>query len=97
MKITMLLTVLFITGLTYAQDYKRHASGTFGILNRKVRVQYEMPLKSRASCGMNMNYYLEGFKGPVFEPFIRTYGKKGGNAEGFFGQAKLIYGNLSTL
>ena len=96
-KITMLLTALFITGLTYAQDFKGHASGTFGILNGKVRVQYEMPLKSRASYGMNMNYYLVNWTGPVFEPFIRIYGKKDGNAEGFFGQAKLIYGNLSTL
>ncbi len=93
----MLFTALFITGLSYAQDFKGHASGTFGILNGKVRVQYEMPLESRASYGMNMNYYLVNWTGPVFEPFIRIYGKKDGNAEGFLGQAKLIYGNLSTL
>ena len=96
-KITMLLTALFITGLTYAQDFKGHASGTFGLLYGQVRVQYEMPLKSSASYGINMNYYLVNWTGPVFEPFIRIYGKKDGNAKGFFGQAKLIYGNLSTL
>ncbi|MDB4089612.1 hypothetical protein N9544_08340 [Flavobacteriales bacterium] len=96
-KITMLFTALLFTTFTYAQDFKGHASGTFGILNGKVRVQYEMPLKDRASFGMNMNYYLVNWTGPIFEPFIRIYGKKDGNAEGFFGQAKLIYGNLSTL
>jgi hypothetical protein len=95
-KITMLLTALFSTGLSYAQSFKGHASGTFGIVNQKVRVQYEIPIKSSASYGINMNYYLANWKGPVFEPFIRTYRKKDGNTEGFFGQAKLIYGNLST-
>jgi hypothetical protein len=44
-----------------------------------------------------MNYYLVNWTGPVFEPFIRVYGKKNGNAEGFFFQTKAIYGNLSTL
>jgi hypothetical protein len=96
-KVTLLFAALLLTTLTYAQDFKGHASGTFGILNGKVRVQYELPLKDRASFGMNMNYYLVNWTGPVFEPFIRIYGKKDGNAEGFFGQAKLIYGNLSTL
>jgi hypothetical protein len=97
MKITIFLTALFMTGLTYAQNFKGHASGTFGILNAKIRAQYEMPLKDRASFGINMNYYLVNWTGPVLEPFIRLYGKRDGNAEGFFGQVKLIYGNLSTL
>jgi hypothetical protein len=96
-KITMLFTALFFTTLTFAQDFEGHASGTFGILNGKVRVQYEMPLEDRASFGLNMNYYLVNWTGPVFEPFMRIYGKKDGNGEGFFGQAKLIYGNLSTI
>ncbi len=92
-----ILGALLISGLTYAQNFKGHASGSFGILNPKVRAQYEIPLKSRASYGMNMNYYLVNWTGPIFEPFIRIYGKKDGNAEGFFSQAKLIYGNLSTV
>jgi len=96
-KSTMFLIVLFISGLAYAQDFKGHVSGTYGIINPKVRFQFELPLKSRASYGINMNYYLINWTGPVFEPFIRIYGKKDGNAEGFFGQAKLIYGNLATL
>jgi len=97
MKIALLFTVFFITSMSYAQNFKGHASGTFGLLNTKIRLQYEMPLKSRASYGMNMNYYLVNWTGPVFEPFIRIYGKRDGNTEGFFCQGKLIYGNLSTL
>jgi hypothetical protein len=97
MKITMLLTVLFSTGLMYAQNFKGHVSGTYGSVNEKIRLQYEMPLDSQVSYGINMNYYFKGWKGPVAEPFIRIYRKKDGNSEGFYGQAKLIYGNLSPL
>jgi hypothetical protein len=96
-KITLFLLALCVAKLTSAQDFKGHASATFGILNSKIRVQYEMPIKSRASYGVNMNYYLVNWTGPVFEPFIRIYSKRDGNGEGFFGQAKAIYGNLSTL
>lgn len=96
-KLTLLFTALSISSLTYAQHFKGNVSGALGILNPKVRVQYEIPIKDRASYGMNINYYLLFWKGPVFEPFIRLYGKKDGNAEGPFGQIKLIYGNLSTM
>lgn len=96
MNIGMLFIAFFITSLSYAQNFKGHASGTLGIFNTKVRVQYELPLKDRASYGINLNYYLTNWKGPLFEPFIRIYRKKGGNAEGVFAQAKLIYGNLSS-
>jgi len=47
-----------------------------------------MPLKDRPSFGMNMNYYLVNWTGPVFEPFIRISGKTDGNAEGFFWSGK---------
>ena len=94
-KIAMLFIAFFITSLSYAQNFKGHASGTLGLFNTKVRVQYELPLKDRSSYGINVNYYLQNWKGFLFEPFIRIYRKKEGNAEGVFGQAKLIYGNLS--
>ncbi len=97
MKITMLFIVLFSTGLIYAQNFKGHVSATYGIINEKIRLQYEMPLDSQLSYGINMNYYFNAWKGPVVEPFIRVYRKKDGNSEGFYGQAKLIYGNLSPL
>jgi hypothetical protein len=91
-----LVLVLFSNNCS-AQEFKGNASGTFGIYNIKIRLQYELLLKNRASTGMNMNYYLVNWTGPVFEPFIRIYGRKNGNVKGFFGQFKLIYGNLSTL
>ena len=96
-KITLFLLALCVAKLTSAQDFKGHVAVTYGILNTKIRVQYEMPIKSRGRYGVNMNYYLINWTGPVFEPFIRIYSKKDGNGEGFFGQAKVIYGNLSTL
>ena len=80
-----------------AQEFKGNVSGTIGIINPKIRFQYELPIKKIASTGMNMNYYFTYWTGPVFEPFIRVYGKKYGNAKGFFGQFKLIYGNLKTI
>jgi hypothetical protein len=93
-----ILTLLFIfSSISFAQKFKGHISGTAGFLNAKVRLQYEAPLKDRASFGANLNYYFVNWTGPVIEPFIRIYGKRDGNAEGFFGQFKLIYGNLSTL
>ena len=94
-KIAMLLIVFFTTSFSYAQNFKGHASGTLGIFNTKVRVQYELPLNDRTSYGINMNYYFQNWEGFLVEPFIRIYGKKEGNAEGVFGQAKLTYGNLS--
>ncbi|MEE4178785.1 MAG: DUF3575 domain-containing protein [Bacteroides sp.] len=93
-KFAMLFIALFTSCFSYAQNFKGHVSGTLGIINTKVRVQYELPLKDRASFGINMNYYLQNWKGPVFEPFIRIYRKKEGNTEGVFAQAKMIYGNL---
>jgi hypothetical protein len=35
------------------------------------------------------------WKGPIIEPFFRLYNKSG-NEDGFFGQVKLGYGNLTT-
>ncbi len=99
MKKTLLLIVFIFTAtsLVFSQEFKHNVSGTFGILNPKVRIQYEAPLKDRASFGANLNYYFVNWTGPVVEPFVRIYGRKSGNAEGFFGQFKLAYGNLTTL
>lgn len=94
--ITLSLAMLLSISSTYAQNFKGHISATFGIINPKARIQCEIPLKNRASLGVNMNYYFYGWKGPVFEPFIRLYDKKNGNVKGSFIQAKLMYGNLST-
>jgi hypothetical protein len=79
-----------------AQDFTHHISGTFGILNNKIRLQYEHPLQQRFSVGANLNYYLVNWTGPVIEPFVRLYNKKDGCNEGFFLQGKAMYGNLKA-
>lgn len=93
----ILLTGLTLNSFAQSESMNGNVSATFGILNPKLRLQYERPLKKRASYGINANYYLVNWTGPTFEPFIRIYGKKDGNVEGFFSQFKLIYGNLSVL
>ncbi len=93
------LIALAITSVSalYGQNYKWNVSGSFGPLNPKIRLQVEKPYKERSSYGVNFNYYLVNWTGPMFEPFFRVYGKKTGNEEGTFLQAKAIYGNLLTL
>ena len=93
----VLFTILLINIDINAQDFKGNISGTFGIINPKIRVQYEMPFGNRASGGICLNYYLVNWKGPKFDFFARIYGNNPGNAKGFFGQAKLGFGLLSTL
>jgi hypothetical protein len=73
------------------------ASGSFGILNPKLRLQYERGLGEKASVGLVMHYYMVNWTGPKFEVFGRLYGKKNGNKEGFFLQGKVGYGNLKSL
>ncbi len=80
-----------------SQSFQGTLTGSFGIINPKIRIQAELPLNNNASYGLNLNYYLVNWKGPILEPFMRIYGKNQGNREGFFGQFKLIYGNLTTL
>jgi hypothetical protein len=95
--IILFLVFTLFSNMIAAQELKGNISGTIGIINTKIRFQYELPIKQSASTGMNLNYYFIDWPGPVFEPFIRVYGKKNGNTKGFFGQFKLIYGNLKTL
>jgi len=78
-----------------AQNFKGHVSGEIGFINFKVRAQYELPIGEMFSTGINCNVYFINFVGPSFEPFFRAYLRKHGNEQGFFGQGKLIYGNLS--
>lgn len=79
------------------RKFEGNTSMTVGIINVKIRLQYELLLKTNLSTGLNMNYYLKDWKGPLIEPFFRIYWKKYGNSKGFFGQLKLVYGNLKTI
>jgi len=96
--IILVFALMLTAGASSAQSFKGHISGSYGIINPKVRVQYESPLKDKSSVGININYYFENWTGPVFEPFFRFYFfSDKGNSKGFFLQPKLMYGNLSTL
>jgi hypothetical protein len=89
--------VLFgINSNVFSQRFTGSITASYGYLNEKVRLQYEHPLNNQLTVGGNINYYLVNWKGPLFEPFFRFYGKSG-NEEGYFGQVKVGYGNLSTV
>ncbi len=97
MKKLLVSAILLATGFVNGQDFKGNISGTLGILNAKIRLQYEKPIGERYSTGANLNYYFVNWTGPIIEPFVRIYGRSEGNKEGFFGQFKLGYGNLKSL
>lgn len=95
-KIILTAVAVFTFVFANAQNFKGNLSGTVGLLNSKARIQYELPIGSKFSTGVNLNYYFTAFSGPLIEPFFRLYGKSKGNTEGWFLQAKLGYGNLNT-
>jgi len=94
----LLLTILtfFVISFANAQSFKGHDSGTIGILNAKIRLQYEIPIGDKFSTGANLNYYFVNWTGPLIEPFSRYYVSEGNKSGGFF-QLKAGYGNLSSL
>ena len=94
-KVIYLAALLLMSLSVNAQNWKGNGSLGFGLLNAKVRAQYEMPLNKQFTVGANLNWYLVNWTGPIVEPFARVYGKNG-NEDGFFGQVKLGYGNLTT-
>ena len=98
MKKVLFIILLFGFGVnSNAQEFKGNISGTIGLINFKTKIQYEIPVGDNLSTGANLNYYFVNWTGPLIEPFIRIYGKKYGNTEGWFLQGKLGYGNLKNL
>lgn len=95
-KVLLAVFASMFVGTVFSQNFKGHASGTYGILNSKIRIQYELPLGSRFTAGANLNYYLINWKGALIEPFVRIYASDGNDAGGFF-QVKAGYGNLTNL
>ena len=93
--IACIALILTASIFSYSQSMKV-ASGSFGILNPKLRLQYEMGIGEKNSVGVAMHYYMVNWTGPKFEFFGRLYGKKSGNTEGFFLQGKVGYGNLKN-
>lgn len=90
--------VLMLSAFSFAQaqDWKGNLSGTFGILNAKIRIQYEKPIGDQYTVGANLNYYMVNWEGPIIEPFARIYVGDSNQSGGFF-QAKVGYGNLTSL
>lgn len=98
-KLKLLTTTILIVALShlgYGQKMQV-ASGSFGILNPKLRLQYEKGIGEKSSVGVAMHYYMVNWTGPKFEVFGRLYSKKHGNTEGFFLQGKVGYGNLKSV
>jgi len=95
----ILMTTLFLVASSYFGNCQNMqvVSGSFGILNPKLRLQYEKGMGEKASIGVAMHYYMVNWTGPKFEVFGRLYGKKNGNKEGYFFQGKIGYGNLKSL
>lgn len=91
------LLFIFFVSISFGQNWTGNISGTVGIINLKARIQYEIPIESNMSTGANLNYYFVNWTGPLIEPFFRFYRKKDSNAEGWFIQGKLGYGNLKSL
>ena len=87
MKRLFIAFFIISSSFTFSQRWDGHASGFFGILNPKARIQYELPISESLTTGANLNYYFVNWTGPLLEPFIRAYGRNGGNEEGWFFQA----------
>lgn len=94
-KIITILCAGLITFCAAAQDMA--LSGTYSILNPKLRLQYEHLIGDRSSAGANLNVYFVNWKGPKIEAFYRIYFGSDGNEEGMFLQAKGGMGVLSNL
>lgn len=92
--LSIILVLSFIA--VNAQDY-RSVAATVGLINSKVRVQYEHQIKDRITVGGQLTYYLVNWSGPKLEVFGRLYSKNSTVEEGFFLQGKVGYGNLSVL
>ena len=94
-KIIAFLCAGLITFSVAAQDMA--ISGTFGLLNPKLRVQYEHLVGDQSSAGANLNVYFVNWTGPKVEGFYRWYFGRNGNEEGLFMQGKAGVGILTNL
>ena len=93
-KIILLIAIACSSSIVMAQW--KAISGSFGILNPKLRVQYEHVIGDAASVGVNTNIYFVNWKGPRVEGFFRYYFGRDGNESGLFMQAKGGFGILTN-
>ena len=96
-KVYSFILITVFSASVFGQGFKGNISVAAGIINAKIRSQFEYPIKNRGSFGLNLSYYfIPIWRGPVFEPFIRLYAKKNGNEQGFLFQFKACYGILTN-
>ena len=90
------IILLFLIGALTVNSYAQSNSLTAGIglLNAKVRVQFEHGFAYMHSTGVNLGYYLENWTGPRAEAFYRIY-FGGDNEKGVFMQASAGAGMFS--
>ena len=91
-KIILLLLIGALSFNVSAQS--NYLTAGLGVLNAKVRVQFEHGFEDMHSTGVNVGYYLENWTGPRAEAFYRIY--FGGDYEkGMFMQASAGAGMFS--
>lgn len=89
----LLVSIIAISYSGYAQISA--VTGTVGLINPKIRAQYELGVSKQASLGAELTYYFTYWTGPKMEVFGRYYFEK--VSRGFFVQGKLGYGSLKQL
>jgi len=90
-----IILLLFIGALSFNVSAQSNSlTGGLGLLNAKVRIQFEHGFGDMHSTGVNLGYYLENWTGPRAEAFYRIY-FGGDNEKGMFMQASAGAGMFS--
>ena len=92
-----LILLLFIGALTFNLSAQSNSlTAGIGLLNAKVRIQYEHGFADMHSTGANLGLYLQGNAGQRLEGFYRIY-FGGDNEKGMFMQATAGAGMFSYI
>jgi hypothetical protein len=90
-----IITILCAGMITFSASAQSNSvTAGFGLLNAKVRIQYEHGFADMHSAGANLGLYLQGQDGQRLEGFYRIY-FGGDNEKGMFAQASAGAGMFS--
>ena len=90
-----IILLLFIGALSFNVSAQSNSlTAGIGLLNPKLRVQFEHGFADMHSAGANLGYYFANWKGPRLEGFYRIY-FGGDNEKGMFMQASGGFGSFS--
>ena len=89
-----IITILCAGMITFSASAQSSVTAGFGLLNAKVRIQYEHGFADMHSAGANLGLYLQGQNGQRLEGFYRIY-FGGDNERGMFMQASAGAGMFS--